>query len=47
MVPTTPDSASAPRPRYAALVPPSSLRAGANTIAVLEVQPGGELRPVG
>jgi hypothetical protein len=35
------------RPRYAALVPPSSLRAGANTIAVLEVQPGGELRPVG
>ena len=35
------------RPRYAALVPPSSLRGGANTIAVLEVQPGGELRPVG
>jgi hypothetical protein len=35
------------RPRYAALVPPSSLRAGTNVIAVLEVLPGGELRPLG
>jgi hypothetical protein len=32
--------------RYAALVPPSSLRAGVNTVAVLAVLPGGELRPL-
>jgi len=32
--------------RYAALVPPTSLRAGANTISVLAVLPGGELRPL-
>jgi hypothetical protein len=31
---------------YAALVPPSSLRQGANAIAVFIVLPGGELRPV-
>ncbi len=35
------------RPRYAALVPPSSLRPGTNTITVLEVLPGGELEPLG
>jgi hypothetical protein len=38
---------SGDRPRYAALVPPSSLHAGTNTITVLEVLPGGELRPLG
>jgi hypothetical protein len=32
---------------FAALVPPSSLRAGANAITVFEVLPGGELRPLG
>jgi hypothetical protein len=32
---------------YAALVPPSSLHDGANTITVLRVDAGGELRPVG
>jgi len=32
--------------RYAALVPPSSLHAGANTVATFEVLPTGELRPV-
>jgi hypothetical protein len=31
---------------YAALVPPSSLREGANAISVFSVLPGGELRPV-
>lgn len=35
------------RSLYAALVPPASLRDGANEIAVLEVLPGGELRPLG
>jgi hypothetical protein len=34
-------------PRYAAMVPPSSLREGANTVTVLEVLPRGELRPLG
>jgi hypothetical protein len=34
------------RSLYAALVPPSSLRQGPNEIAVLEVLPGGELRPL-
>jgi hypothetical protein len=34
-------------PLYAALVPPSSLHDGANTITVLRVDAGGELRPVG
>jgi sulfatase-like protein len=32
--------------RYAALVPPSSLEAGDNTVAVFEVLPGDELREV-
>jgi hypothetical protein len=32
--------------QYAALVPPSSLRAGDNTVATFEVLPTGELRPV-
>jgi len=31
---------------YAALVPPSSLREGANAIGVFGVLPGGELRPI-
>jgi len=31
---------------YAALVPPSSLHEGPNTITVSSVLPGGELRPV-
>ena len=34
------------RSRCAALVPPSSLRAGANAIAVFTVLPEGQLRPV-
>ena len=34
------------RPGYAALVPPSSLRDGTNAIAVLQVLPGGDLRPL-
>jgi hypothetical protein len=34
------------RSRYAALVPPESLRAGANTVTVLEALPDGELRPL-
>jgi len=33
--------------RYAALVPPASLRAGANAITVAEIRAGGVLRPVG
>jgi hypothetical protein len=32
---------------YAAIVPPSSLRDGANTVMVLEVLPGDRLRPIG
>jgi hypothetical protein len=32
---------------FAALVPPSSLRAGPNAVTVFEVTAGGELRPVG
>jgi hypothetical protein len=32
---------------YAALVPPSSLRAGANAVMVLQVLPGDRLRPIG
>jgi hypothetical protein len=35
------------RSLYAALVPPSSLRDGENVVAVLEVLPGAELRPLG
>jgi len=35
------------RPVYAALVPPSSLRDGANSVVALEVLPDGELRPLG
>jgi hypothetical protein len=35
------------RPAYAALVPPSSLRTGANTVTVFEILPGGGLRPLG
>jgi hypothetical protein len=34
------------RSLYAALVPPSSLRDGANSVSVLAVLPGGELRPL-
>ncbi len=34
------------RSRWAAMVPPSSLHAGANAIAVFTVLPEGELRPV-
>ena len=34
------------RPVYAALVPPSSLRDGANSVVALEVLPDGELRPL-
>jgi hypothetical protein len=35
------------RPVYAALVPPSSLRDGANSVVALEVLADGELRPLG
>jgi hypothetical protein len=35
------------RSRFAALVPPSSLRDGANAITVLRVLPGGGLQPLG
>ena len=35
------------RPVYAALVPPSSLRDGANSVVALEVRADGALRPVG
>jgi hypothetical protein len=34
------------RSRYAALVPPESLGEGANSVAVLEALPAGELRPL-
>jgi Sulfatase len=34
------------RSRYAALVPPESLRTGPNAVTVLEVRPGDELRPL-
>jgi Sulfatase len=33
--------------QYSAMVPPESLHAGANTVAVLEVLPGGVLRRIG
>ena len=35
------------RPVYAALVPPSALRDGANSVVALEVRADGELRPLG
>ena len=35
------------RVQFAALVPPSSLRPGANAVTVLEVLPGDRLRPIG
>jgi hypothetical protein len=34
------------RPVYAALLPPSSLREGANQVAIFHVLPSGELRPL-
>ena len=34
------------RSRYAAIVPPAALRAGANAVSVLAVLPGGALRPL-
>ena len=44
---TTRTFADGDRIAYSVMVPPASLRAGRNDVAVLQVRASGELRPIG
>ena len=44
---TTRTFADGDRIGYSAMIPPASLRPGRNRVAILQVGPGGALRPIG